>query len=695
MGTFEQALELHQQGEIDKAQRLYQNFLKNNPLHADAQHLLGVSFLQQGQSQRAIQEIKHAISISAEVADYWLNLSQAEKISDDIESALKSLQSALKIDPQHAEAWNNLGNLQQQMDLHDEAVESYNKALEQQPHYANAHYNISLSLRKLAKLSKALQHCKKALELEPKIVEYWGQFSSLLATTGDNQSAQKILQQGLAIHNDNIDLNCQLASLLADTGELDEALSLYTSVLKQNPEHALALSQWLYLKRSVCDWQGVEDAFNLLLKCIQQQKPYISPFSFLTENSTAQQQLQCSKLWSKQWTKKGQHKIPSKLLSMVSTENEKIVIGYVSADYYQHPTAYLTARLFEQHDRSKFKVIAYSNSPDDESEITQRLKQSFDEFVDIKPLSIEKIIEKIKQDKVDILIDLKGYTMEAASEIFACRAAPIQVNYLGYPGTMGADFMDYIIGDKFVTPLESENDFSEKIVQLDCCYQINDNQRSFPTAVPDKLTLGLPENQFVFGCFNNSWKITPETFQLWMKILIGCDNSVLWLMDRHPKSNFKNNVLEITEQAGVDPSRIIFAKTAAYDDYLSYYLQLDLFLESIPYNAHTMASDALWMGTPVLSVKGDTFCARVGESILNAVELRHQLFCETEEDFIEAAYRLYSSSDEMNRIKQHLRDKHHQLSLFDSSKTVVAIEKAYLEMVKINRQGNPPKHIII
>ncbi len=682
---------MHQQGHIEEAQSLYLNFLQENPNHADALHLLGVCYLQQSQLDKAKTEIKKAIQNNNQIADYWLNLSQAEKLCGDDQAALTSLQTALKINPTLTQAWNNLGNLQQQLNLDSQAVESYNQALSQQPNYANAHYNLSLSLKNLAKFSEAIQHCKRALELEPKNVEYWGQFSNFLVTSGENQKAQKVLEQGLAIHSDNIELSCQLASVLADEGELDHALSIYSKVLLQKADHALAISQWLYLKRSVCDWQGIEDAFNRLLDCIQQQQPYISPFSFLTENSSPQQQLECAKLWSNQW----QSIVPKQSPPLVTNSSEKIVIGYVSADYYQHPTAYLAARLFEQHDRSRFKVIAYSNSPDDDSEITQRLKKSFDDFVDIKPMNVDQIVEKIKLDNVDILIDLKGHTMAAATEIFARRAAPIQVNYLGYPGTMGASFIDYIIGDKFVTPLENENDFSEKIVQLDGCYQINDNQRSCPTTVVDKSILGLPKDKFIFGCFNNSWKITPQTFQLWMKILERCPDSVLWLMDRHPKSSFKKNILKHAENFGLDSERIIFAKTAPYDDYLSNYLQLDLFLETFPYNAHTMASDALWMGTPVLSVKGETFCARVGESILNAVELSAELLCEDNDDFVEVAYQLYAAPKRIQKIKQHLKNKHNQLSLFDSANTVLAIEKAYFKMVQIKREGKQPEHIVI
>jgi len=547
MSSIEDALELHRLGKIEQAQKLYQKQLKRQPSDADSQHLLGVTNLQLGKLELAQQQIKKAIKINHQIADYWINLSQAEKLNGDSESALASLSSALELEPNHTQAWNNLGNLQQQLEQHHDAIESYNQALKLQPNYANAHYNLSISLAKQAALSKAIEHCKTALQLEPKNVEYWGQFGQFLVTAGHQQQAKKILQQGLAIHPDNIQLSCELASLIASDGELESAIEIYQKVLLQKPDHALALSQLLYLKRSVCDWQNLEQYFIQLVDAIDQQQPYISPFSFLTENSSPAQQLKCAKLWSqrfmpintqKQIPKKRQKQTPKK------SPTAKIVIGYVSADYYQHPTAYLAARLFEQHDRTKFKIIAYSNSRDDKSDMTHRLKSAFDLFVDIKSLSINQIVEKIQRDKVDILVDLKGYTLEAATEIFARRAAPIQVNYLGYPGTMGASFMDYIIGDPFVTPIAAATDFSEKIVQLDCCYQINDNQRSHPTTAPSKNSLGLPQEQFIFGCFNNSWKITADIFALWMKILKQCPKSILWLMDRHPKSNFNCQIFD-------------------------------------------------------------------------------------------------------------------------------------------------------
>ncbi len=702
MSNFEDALRLHQQGQIEEALSIYLEILKNHPEDADSQHLLGVCHLQLGQFLTAQTEIKKAIQLNHQVADFWINYSQAFKLSGDTESALFHLQTALNLDPSHTEGWNNLGNLQQQLEQHQEAVNSYSKALSQQPNYANAHYNISISLSKLANLTSALEHCKTALQLEPKNVEYWGQFSHYLITSGHKKQAKSILMQALELHQNNHQLNCELASLLADEGELNAALKIYQTVIQQQPDNALALSQILYLKRSICDWEDLDDLSGRLLDAIKQQQPYISPFSFLTEPSSPEQQLECAKLWAKQFTSWHHHLNKQPTGSATTVEKninqekpKKIVIGYVSADYYQHPTAYLAAKLFEQHDRRKFRVIAYSNSRDDNSEIATRIKNGFDLFVDIKTMSMPQVLQKISDDGVDILIDLKGYTMEAASEIFANRAAPIQVNYLGYPGTMGAKFIDYIIGDDYVTPLRNQKHFSEKIVQLNCCYQINDNQRPLPTNSKSKQDLGLPEDKFIFACFNNSWKITPVTFQTWMEILKQCPNSILWLMDRHPKSNFKENILNYASQAGIDSKRIIFTKPAAYEDYLSLYLLVDLFLETVPYNAHTMASDALWMGCPVLSVAGETFSAKVGESILNSVGLKDELFCADLDAFIQRAKVLYLSPNKIDQLKKYLNTNRQKLSLFDSEQTVKAIEAAYVKMMAIYTKGKKPQHITI
>ncbi len=692
MTTFEDALKLHQQGEISQAAENYKTLLKKIPEHSDAQHLLGVCYLQQGKLKRAQAEILKAIKLNNKIADYWINLSQVQKNLGETSTALESLQSALVLQPDHTQGWNNLGNLQQVLEQHEKAIQCYQQALAQQPNYATAHYNLSISLGKSAKLNEAIQHSKTALELEPGKVEYWGQLGSFLVRAGRNSDAKSITIKALEFHKESTELLCAMASLIEDEGDLDQALLYYQRVLNKDPSNSQALSQSLYLKRSICDWSELDENFNDLIKGIKQAKPFISPFSFLTEKSSAKQQLQCAELWSRQWNKNNtQLNYPG----INYDADRKIIIGYVSADFYQHPTAYLAVELFEKHDRKKFRVIAYSNSRDDDSEIRKRVKNSFDEYVDIKSMSISEVVSTIQQDNVDILIDLKGYTMEAASEIFASRAAPVQVSYLGFPGTMGAKFIDYIIGDKFVTPLNQAAFFSESIVQLNCCYQINDSKRPLPVDSASKQQLDLPEDKFIFGCFNNSWKITPETFNLWMDILKRCPNSVLWLMDRHPKTSFKKNILNQVEKSGVEVSRIYFVKPAPYETYLSYYLQMDLFLETVPYNAHTMASDALWMGCPVLTVKGETFCARVGESIIAAVDLTSELCCDDFEQFLEHAEQLYLSPGSLDQLKHHLVSKRTQFPLFDSTNTVMEIEKAYQNMFNKMINNESVEHIVI
>jgi predicted O-linked N-acetylglucosamine transferase (SPINDLY family) len=363
-------------------------------------------------------------------------------------------------------------------------------------------------------------------------------------------------------------------------------------------------------------------------------------------------------------------------------------IGYLSADFRQHATGVLTAGLFEHHDRERFRIIGYSTGADDSSAMRARLVAGFDRFVDARGWQAKKLATQIAADGVDILVDLNGHTYGAPTGAVALRPAPVQVNYLGYPGTMGTAFIDYLIGDPIVTPFSHGADYTETLVQLPGCYQINDQRRSIASA-PSAAELGLPDDAFVFCSFNQTYKINPETFEAWGQILAAVPRSVLWLLGGNASSTsqlLEANLRREAAARGIDAARLVFASRRPHPEYVGLYQHADLFLDTWPYNAHTTASDALWAGCPVLTWLGETFAGRVAASLVTAVGLPDLVMTDVRA-YIAKAIELATHVDALARHRQHLAVKGRDSALFDTGATTHALERAYTTMAEQARGG--------
>ncbi|NRB70976.1 MAG: UDP-N-acetylglucosamine-peptide N-acetylglucosaminyltransferase [Xanthomonadales bacterium] len=370
----------------------------------------------------------------------------------------------------------------------------------------------------------------------------------------------------------------------------------------------------------------------------------------------------------------------------MSAPEQRLTIGYLSADFHRHPTAYLSAGLFEAHDRSRFRILAYANGPDDGSAMRQRLVKAFDEFIDLKGMSPSEAAARMRADGVDLLVDLKGHTLDAAPEILALRPAPVQIHYLGYPGTLGAPWIDYLIGDAWVTPPEHADSYQETLVRLPDSYQINDRQRPLPAASGSREDHGLPRDGIVLCCFNNAWKFNQDTLDCWLHILRAAPETVLWLLGREGSHLAAKSLRSYVQAAGIAPERLIFSKSRPLEAYLALYHHADLFLDSWPYNAHTTASDALWMGCPVLSWPGTTFASRVGASLLAACEMP-ELICRDRAHYRERALDLIAAPEQLRQYREQLIQSRGQLPLFDTQATTRALEAAYEEMARQYRAG--------
>jgi predicted O-linked N-acetylglucosamine transferase (SPINDLY family) len=434
----------------------------------------------------------------------------------------------------------------------------------------------------------------------------------------------------------------------------------------------------VHQKQHACDWEGLDKEIAGIRQWVQQQpEAQISPFAFLAMPGTsAEEQKQCANNWLK--NRYASAFVQGKALNFEHKHaHQKLRIGYLSADFRLHPLAFLISELIEQHDKTQFEIYAYSYGVNDQSEERKRLEKAFDYFRDIRAISTLDAAKQINQDEIDILVDLTGFTQTSRSQIAALRPAPINVSWLGFPGSMGElngqPLFDYVLSDAFITPPETASHYAEKLTLLPHTYQPNDTQRPIATSKGRK-AYGLPEHGFVFCCFNQTFKILPHVFDVWMNLLKQVPNSVLWLLECNTLA--KANLIKEAEKRGVTKERLIFAPRVAMAEHMARQTCADLFLDTLPYNAHTTTSDALWMGLPVLTCSGNTFASRVAGSLLQAADLP-ELITYSLQEYQAKALELANNSAELTRIKTHLKNKHEQLPLFDTAQFARDLEAIY------------------
>jgi predicted O-linked N-acetylglucosamine transferase (SPINDLY family) len=440
---------------------------------------------------------------------------------------------------------------------------------------------------------------------------------------------------------------------------------------------------------SLCLWDDLANRLNELTKKINNGEKVIIPFSFLALIDDPEIQRKNTEIYANE-------KYPqSDVLSQIERypKHKKIRIGYFSADFKIHPVSDLIVELFEIHDRNRFEIYAFSYGPDTKDKMNLRIKEGVDHFHDVLTMSHKDVAMLTRSLEIDIAVDLGGYTQNARTGIFAMSAAPIQVCYLGYAGTMGADYMDYLIADRTVIPEEKQHHYSENIAYLPNSYMVNDSKIKLSERVFTRREVGLPIDGFVFCCFNNHYKITPSIFIGWMRILSQVDGSVLWLSDTN--STAINNLKKEVKKHGVDPNRLIFANHLPFkEDHLNRIQLADLFIDTLPFNAHTTASDALRMGLPVLTCIGSSFASRVAASLLNAVNLP-ELITTTQEQYESLAIELATKPEKLKIIKDMLAKNLPTAPLYDTPLFTRHLESAYLTMYDRYQRGLDADHIYV
>ena len=736
-------IEHHQLGDLMAAENTYNTIIQLDPKNAQAFHLLGVLCHQKNANTKAVEFIEQSISIDAKNSVVFSNLAlilhklgrdeealsrcnqaivlngenfevysnkslvlqslnrlteallcceQAIKINNEFSTAyfnkgiifnklkqypdaIKCFDAAIEKNILFKEAYSNRGLALKELNRFNEAFDNFTKAIEIDVDYPEAHLNKGNLFLEMNDLKSALLCYKKALSLKENYIEAYTNMAVLELKRGNVEEAIKNCEKSIVINPNFLKALLIKAACLIEHKKVEEAMSCYIKAMQINPNHDYLFGEYFHTKMMLCDWRDYENEINYILKSIEENKKVSTCFPVLAMVDSLKAHQKVAEIFVKD-------KYPKieELGEIKDVEKNKIKIGYFSSDFYEHATSYLIAELFELHDRSKFEIIGFSYGLDLNDLMGQRIRKSFDKFYEVRNISDKDVALLARELGVDIAIDLKGFTKNQRMGIFSYRAARVQLSYLGYPGTTAAEYMDYLIADRAIIPNESSKYYSEKVIYLPHSYQINDRKRAVSNKSFTRNELDLPESGFIFCCFNNNFKITPFMFDAWMKILNAVEDSVLWLLEDN--NSVKNNLRQEAGKCGVNSERLVFAKRTSLNEHLARQKIADLFLDTFPYNAHTTASDALWIGLPVLTLSGESFPSRVGASLLNAVD-SPELIAQSKDEYITLAINLAKNTSTLKELRARLICNKNCSKLFNTVQFVQHFESLLESIITI------------
>jgi protein O-GlcNAc transferase len=685
----------HQLADFESAASAYQKAIKLKPDSAEAYYNLGNTFKAQQLFDEAITCYQQAASLNPMLVEAFYNLANILEKQARFDEAMACLKQCIRFRPDWAEAHSNLGNLSKQLGFLDDAISHYQKAIHLKPELDEAHNNLGNALKDQGSFGKAIDCYRKALQIRPGNAEAYLNLGVTYADADHTTEAIGCFQKATQLNPLFAEAHNYMGVVLAEQGRRDEAIDCFQKAIAINPDYAEAHSYLIHQLQHSCDWHLMSrfsEKLDILIRRAADNGQSISqpPFICMARNSDPVMNLTVAKTWSRKIEQPLQ---TVKLPFSFETRRQKkprLTIGYLSGDFHDHATAHLMLNLFGLHGREKFEVHCYSYGPEDNSRYRNQIIEESDQFIDIREHSHIDAAKRIYADGVDILVDLKGHTKGARQGILACRPAPIQIHYLGYPGTSGAGFIDYLITDKIVTPEVHARYYSEKLVFMPDCYQVNDHRQQISNRCWDKAELGLPENGFIFSSFNLPYKIDPTVFDCWMRILKQVPHSVLWLFDGGETA--KVNLRREAHSRGVDAGRLVFAKKIEKADHLSRIQLVHLALDTRIVNGHTTTSDSLWAGVPVITLQGSHFASRVSSSLLHAVGLS-ELVTYRMEEYEKLAVQLASRSSELKAVRHKLNFNRLKKPLFDTARFVRNLEHAYSKMWRIFLEGRAPTQI--
>ncbi len=636
--VLEEAKKLHKIGKIDQAIKEYLKIINDFKNEAQVYFLIGTAFLQIKDYKKCVFYLSKAITLKKDKESYY----------------------------------NNIGIALSQLNNNESAIINYKKALKLNPNFLDANINIGIAYRKLLNFNEAIKYFNYSLKLSPNNYKIYNNIGNLLRDVGKSDEAIKSYDKSINLNKDNAEAYNNKAEIFLSKKKFVEAIGEFDNALNADPKFPYLFGKYLHSKMHICDWDNFSSNLKILKHSIENNEKIIEPFPLLSLIDDMSLQKRNSILYSNVAFQKDRDYNSENLKKL-----KKIKIGYFGAEFYNHPVLQLTKDIFKNHDQSKFEIYGFFHGPV-KDKLHFEIQKYFTKFYDVTKKSDGEIVSLAHKIGLNIAVNLTGYTSDARNEIYLKKVAPVQISYLGYSGTMGTTFIDYIIGDNFLIPNNFEKFYTEKILRLPNSFFPNPTNIKISKKKFNKKNVGIPDKCFVFGSFNNSYKITPIVFEAWMNILKKTNNSVLWLLNNNEIAS--KNLKKECRKFDVDTERIIFADKLIYDEHLKRFEIMDLFLDTFPYNGHTTVIEAIRRKVPTLTLIGESFASRVAGSILNSIGL-DQLITKNLDDYVKTAIELHNDNRRFIEINKKL-EKEKVLKLFDSKKYTANLEKIYESFFK-------------
>jgi protein O-GlcNAc transferase len=678
-----EALLLHHAGRLREAQLVYSRVLADDPQNAEALHLSGLVAFREARFDDAIALLRQAIAAAPGNALYLANLGNVLKDSGRRDEAIATYKRALALDPDHVSARNYLGVMHLEAGAQEDAIREFREVIVRKPDHLRAHFNLGNALLRSGNVEAAERTYRRVLALNPDFGEALAELASLLETLSRHDEALALLRRRVAVDPESVQAHADLAGALDRHGELESALASYQNALALAPDALDVRCRFCALLQKMCDWERLALHIRDVLQALARGRAGVPPDLLVSlHDVTPAMQLQSARANAAEIAS---HRSIS--THRIDDTAARLRIGYLSANLHDRTLAGATAELLALHDRSQCEVFAFSYGPDAHGN-GSRLREAADHFFDVATLTDEECAHRIAERNVDILVDLNGNSGGGRMGIAAFRPAPIQVNGLGFPGTLGAPWYDYLVADRYVVPPGAEHAYAEEIVRLPDCYRSGGPLRSPSVAAPPQASYGFPPEAVVLCCFNPAYKITAPMFALWLRVLAAVPDAVLWLLDDNALA--ASSLQRRAAQQRIDPQRLFFAPRLSPDQHLARYCRADLAIDTFPCASDAAARDALWMGCPLVTLAGDTFASRVATSHLANVGLA-ELSAISPLGYEELLIELARDSVRRDALRDKLRHARQTMPLFDRPRFVRNLERAYAQMAAIAAAGGAPE----
>ena len=664
------AFDLLKKNDFINAKLIYENILSVDKKNFDALFFLAVILINFKNYKKAKDLLEQVVLIKPNFADAYNNIGICLEKLNDLDGAIKNYNLAINNRPNFAEAHNNIGVVFQKLRNFDQAILQYKKAITYKNLYLDAYVNLANLFKETKQFEEAIKNYDLAINLNPKLAEVYNNKGNALKEIRKFEEAIKNYDLAINLNPNFAEAYFNTATALQDIKNFEKAVLYFEKALLLDKEIPFCKGYLLHAKMLCCNWSGLNELYKEIYNDVEKNRYSATPFGYQAICDDESNLQKCAQLYSS----KRFPEIKNNLFSKKVSKNKKIKIGYLCGEFREQATSILMTEVWEKHNKEDFEIIAFDSGWDDKSLRRNRIINAFDKFIDISKVSDLDAAKIIYKEQIDILINLNGFFGTGRPVVFSYRPAGIQINYLGFPGTIGSKYIDYILCDQTVVPPESKKFYNEKIIYLPDSYQANDTKRNISDKKFLREELSLPKESFVFCCFNNNYKITPNMFDVWARLLKKIDNSVLWLIDGNSEAT--ENLKKEVKIRNIDVSRLIFAKRMKLEDHLARHKNADLFLDTLPYNAHTTASDSLWAGLPVLTCLGKAFPGRVAASLLRSLDLP-ELITYSENEYISKAEELALNPEKLTLIKNKLDANKFSQPLFNTELFCRNLESAF------------------